>query len=188
MVRAVLAGTKTQTRRLLKVPNFEHWYPEDHYIVDESGTTHPGVMERRHLGPFGEPDGTLWVREAFYCDHAFAGRYEDVGAVTPQHKDAATFEAEWRALTYYRADYGDRGPDFEGARVRWTPSIHMPRWASRVTLDIESIRVERLQDITEEDAKAEGVESVAAFHELWASIYGPGSWDENPLVWVCDFK
>lgn len=88
----------------------------------------------------------------------------------------------------------------------WRPSIHMPRWASRITLEIESVRVERLHEITEEDAKAEGVTlgedrswahreagleykpHVIAFSSLWQSINGKGSWDANPWVWVIQFK
>lgn len=202
MVRAVLAGTKTQTRRPLKVPNFEHWYPEDHYIVDETGTTHPGVMERYHLGPFGEPGGTLWVRESFAANVPgceFQGGYS------------------------YRADHIDPRGDGPAHPITWTPSIHMPRAASRITLAIEHIRVERLQDITEEDARAEGLGCITkdgnlykygiadrdgypgtdndgwpwdewdkdprkAFARLWSRIYGPESWVTNPLVWVCEFR
>lgn len=156
MVRAVLAGTKTQTRRLLKVPNFEHWYPEGHYIVDESGTTNPGVMERYHLGPFGEPGGTLWVRESFreespwWADVVKAGTWAENSASRTQALD---FALRYRATAH--AVFG-----------RWTPSIHMPRWASRITLEVAGVCVERLQDITEEDALAEGVEPLYTDAEL----------------------
>lgn len=79
---------------------------------------------------------------------------------------------------------------------RWRPSIHMPRWASRITLEVVGVRVERLQDISEEDAKAEGCAlsadwkafGVVAFQQLWESINGPGSWDANPWVWVVEFR
>jgi hypothetical protein len=82
---------------------------------------------------------------------------------------------------------------------KWRPSIHMPRWASRITLKITDVRVERLQDITEDDARAEGCKEThlyndlyftayAQFGELWGSINGPGSWDENPWVWALEFE
>lgn len=85
----------------------------------------------------------------------------------------------------------------------WRPSIHMPRWASRITLEVTSVRVERLQDISEADALAEGVNAhqdhhgrpttsiyspVQAYRDLWEQINGPGSWDANPWVWAVDFK
>ena len=95
-------------------------------------------------------------------------------------------------------------------RGKWRPSIHMPRWASRITLEITDVNVERLQEISEADAKAEGVELssalasficdtpsmrrkfksayVSAFCDLWESINGPGSWDANPYVWVIEFR
>ncbi len=73
----------------------------------------------------------------------------------------------------------------------WTPSIHMPRWASRITLEITGVRVERLQDISAEDAAAEGLTDRAKMHDfgvLWSSIYGDESWQANPWVWVIEFK
>jgi hypothetical protein len=89
--------------------------------------------------------------------------------------------------------------------ARWHPSIHMPRWACRLVLPLVSVRVERVQDITEEDAKAEGLRRTEsgwtdgangydatsarmAFRELWESIYGEASWDANPWVWVAEWK
>jgi hypothetical protein len=112
---------------------------------------------------------------------------------------------------FYRADfqprYGawerDDSPDHVTRIERWRPSIHMPRWASRITLEVTDVRVERLQDITEEDAKAEGAEARAhgvddaaafglrhrvGFADLWESINGAGSWDANPWVWRIAFK
>jgi len=112
----------------------------------------------------------------------------------------------------YRAD-GETDPNVV---PRWTPSIHMPRWASRITLEITSVRVERLQDISEADAIAEGIERldyqgqtswrdyslndewaaispmldspIASYKTLWESLNGKGSWDLNPWVWVIEFK
>ncbi|MFK2871884.1 hypothetical protein IR203_24870, partial [Salmonella enterica subsp. enterica serovar Weltevreden] len=78
---------------------------------------------------------------------------------------------------------------------KWTPSIHMPRWSSRITLEITDVRVERLNSITESDAEAEGVTDtgfgvllVDGFRYLWKSIYGDDSWQANPWVWVIEFK
>lgn len=199
MVRATLDGRKTQTRRPVKVPkSWEHWYPENHWLVDETGTTHPGVMERYHLGPFGAPGDRLWVRECF----------------------AKGVDGCERGLSY-RADHLDPRGDGPANPMRWTPSIHMPRWASRLTLEVESVRIERLHEIHEDDAKAEGLKAMTkdgslfkwgipdrdgwpgrdddgwhwhewrrdpreAFAHLWDSIYG--TWSDNPLVWVATFK
>ena len=179
MVRAVLNGSKTQTRRLVK-PQPTHFNPA-------------GMPRRAHLDgasdmipcPYGKPGDRLWVREAW----------------SPHPQDAN--------VTFYRATVeAEQGfPVWSGP---WIPSIHMPRRASRITLEITSVRVERLQDISIEDAKAEGAwgpdESIVtrvaehfgidefganprkAFQMLWESINGPGSWDQNPWVWVIEFK
>lgn len=110
-------------------------------------------------------------------------------------------------VVHFASDYGqDEQPFIE----KWRPSIHMPRWASRILLEITAVRVERLKDISEADAKAEGVELADGFQELWkgyaknhhdlmhsaaqsfaslwCSINGDGSWDANPWVWVIEFK
>ncbi|HBS3550839.1 TPA: hypothetical protein ACPXR4_005293, partial [Klebsiella pneumoniae] len=78
---------------------------------------------------------------------------------------------------------------------KWTPSLHMPRWASRILLEITGVRVERLRSMSQDDARAEGViaasgpmEAGLAFRELWDSIYGEVSWKANPWVWVIEFK
>ncbi len=96
----------------------------------------------------------------------------------------------------------NHGYEIMNGRGKWRPSIFMPRWASRINLEIVNIRVERLQDISEKDAKKEGVQPFFGrgtdpndrhpyydcFHELWNSINGPGSWDLNPWVWVIEFR
>jgi hypothetical protein len=106
-----------------------------------------------------------------------------------------------RGCTRNRADCWACVAEREG-KFRWRPSIHMPRWASRLTLKATGVRVERLRDISEEDARAEGVtaapfckagrpagqEHVEAFEGLWRSINGAESWDLNPWVWVVSFK
>ena len=163
MVRALLAGTKTQTRRIVK-PQPE-WRPAgDGYAGGWSalGKRKPdelrawadeGAFARELMkwgSPYGAPGDTLWVREAFAVL---------TGAGT---------------RTVYRADGEPTQRYFPAEPVhnmKWTPSIHMPRWASRITLRVTDVRVERLQDISEEDAKAEGVEPTF-YSEHWTA-YDP---------------
>lgn len=177
MVCALLAGTKTQTRRVVK--------PQPH-IVEEGGSV-VGVHtpdDQRHgrLGkmlycPYGRPGDRLWVRETF-------ARID--GQQQPW------IETDYRA-TY---THGDRLGDSLGIKKRWSPSIHMPRHASRITLEVTGVRLERLQDISASDARAEGIgrnqcpdwHAVADYRELWSQINGRGSWDANPWVWVVEFK
>lgn len=185
MVRALLAGTKTQTRRVVTPPRgwpqYSHadpfamppavwWWNGEH--------THVGVKQEC---PYGQPGDRLWVRETWqHSNHPFG----------PLDKTCAIF---------YRADYsadphgmdGEKSP--EGKYRQWRPSIHMPRWASRILLEITGIRVERLQDISEADCRAEGLgDTVDRAHHwyrvLWEQINGPGSWEANPWVWVVEFK
>jgi hypothetical protein len=178
MVRAIIAGTKTQTRRVVKPqPHVERRFIEDGLAITKGDTTtsiHTPLVAS--LCPYGQPSDRLWVREAWGL--AF-------GSPVIPHPDAVI----------YRADEGNA--DWDG---RWRPSIHMPRWASRITLEIVSVRVERLQDISEADAKAEGTPKPIqisdddprtyrdAFGDLWELINGDGSWDANPWVWVVEFK
>lgn len=183
MVRAILDGRKTQTRRIVKgqpwpgipfigidgmVATWRRDYGDD--------TSMMSLVRLSH----GQPGDRLWVRETW-------AEYAD-----PTH--------DYRV--YYAAD------DDCGALVRWRPSIHMPRWASRIDLEITAVRVERLQDISEEDALAEGIEGMrgqwksytdqvvvchkprASFRSLWDSINAKGGygWDANPWVFVYEFK
>lgn len=166
MVRALLDGSKTQTRRALN--------------PQPIGGAQQGV-----IGPLngignllickhGQKGDQLWVRETF-CWSGYASDPEEV---------------------LYRADQEytleDRGD------LPWKPSIFMPRWASRIQLEIVSVRVERLNDISVDDAISEGCTSAfekgdargarAEFAELWESINGAGSWEQNPWVWVIEFK
>ncbi len=167
MVRALLAGTKTQTRRALKVQPLDVIPFEG----DKAGTHWVGRMQNDPPRgvvfecKFGKPGDRLWVRET-HC--AF-----EVGHV------------------HYRADYD---PDPKGEKehgVVWTPSIHMPRWASRILLEITAVRVERLQGISHEDAMAEGMaldDAIYDYSRLWDKINGSGSWEANPWVWVVEFR
>ncbi|AXW87781.1 hypothetical protein AU509_07345 [Lonsdalea britannica] len=210
MVRAILDGRKTQTRRPVQ------FKPRDpglnlnssglelgHY---RSGVPLSGCVLRSRGGmgcwndrtypakcPFGQPGDRIWVRETFN------GFWLD-DDVIQEIKDGTSLASE---LCDYRADFPDGSKPAEG----WTPSIHMPRWASRITLEITGVRVERLRDISQEDANAEGMYlsgwrpsysdpdsggEVATpydnFAALWESIYGPDSWQANPWVWVIEFR
>lgn len=156
MVRAILEGRKTQTRRIAKE------FDPTPGKMDGILSRHPHQQGCR----YGKPGDRLWVRETWGWDD------EDPSAVNPRYR-----------ATHSSAD-------------RWIPSIHMPRWASRITLKVESVRLERLQDISQKDAYSEGVtindpdgcDPVMSFAELWESINGPGSWEANPWVWVVQFK
>jgi hypothetical protein len=146
MVRALRAGTKTQTRRIVK------GIPADW-----------DLLEVLTPCPYGEPADLLWVRESCAAN--------PVSGVPP---------------IVYRAD---RTANVTGG-IRWTPSIHMPRWGSRLTLRITDVRVERLQSISISDARAEGMEGedpVASYRLLWEVINAPGSWTVNPFVWAISF-
>lgn len=197
MVRAILEGRKTVTRRVVKagidlltcapIPAWEAFW-------------------NCHPCPYGQPGDRLWVREAWSHVPSTAYRCSDgVQQIEDPTSDgmAAVYHADWT-----RSSPG-----------RWRPSIHMPRWASRITLEVTSVRVERLQDISEDQAAAEGVHRVSvgsgyqdrfsaepmtwadavetdaghedarlAFRDLWESINGAGSWNANPWVWAVAFR
>ncbi len=191
MVRALLDGSKTQTRRIMKpqpAPNHPHdggtvWVQQDGLHVPVGSVGHLTVREKQGLRcPYGLPGERLWVRET----HA-----KIIG------QSGGWIETDYRA-TY---THGDRLGDSLGIRKKWTPSIHMPRDASRIDLEVTGVRVERLRDITPADAIAEGIElklkadrsfavydEVCRFAALWQSAYGPGSWWINPWVWIVEFR
>lgn len=224
MVRAILAGRKTQTRRVV-TPQPPADADEVFVCLDAQPLAHsnPGVWARRHstdadspdgrllyLGknPYGWPGDRLWVRETWFCD--------DVRLTIPTEQEAAEFSL--RDFTYYLADGTccEQIPECacdEVGKTKWRPSIHMPRWASRLTLEITGVRVERLRDISAADAQAEGIEprpehaglwrrygsgcpwwtgnAIKSFCGLWNSINGNRSgcdWQSNPFVWVIEFR
>lgn len=166
MVRALLDGSKKQTRRICNPANdaalsfvvgpFNHEESGKEFCFgDEEGDV---IFQC----PYGQPGDRLWVRETFF--------------------DATSLN-EGRVL--YRADGMT-------SCFGWHPSIHMPKWASRIELEIVSVRVERLQDISEADAIAEGcprdiLYGTGWYKALWNSLNGPGSWAANPWVWVVEF-
>lgn len=179
MVRAILEGRKTQTRRIVKNIKF---YDDRTVILAGKKTTITLPKGDSVVGwcPHGKPGDRLWVRET-WAIMSKSRQSAWKGEAIPKHLMESV-------ELVYRADE-DYGPGI------YRPSIHMPRWASRIDLEITDVRVERLQDITEEDAMAEGAyKSPAAgnyrmgFGEIWESINGSGSWSKNPWVWVIEFK
>jgi len=197
MVRAILDGTKTQTRRILKPKH-------DYFVEDGRAYFEPyvyGEPESIEVPcPYGQAGDRLWVREAWGL-HAFGDETDwERGSVSVCTED----EIRGQYKLTHRASWG---PLQESCF--WRPAIHMPRWASRITLKVISVRVERLHEITEEDARAEGVEPRIttrkiypsaqaadvehrsyrdAFAELWREINGADSWNANPWVWRVEFK
>jgi hypothetical protein len=197
MVRAILDGRKTQTRRALK--------PSAMLLI-ETAIVHGevndfianGVPAKGDLKyvqefcPYGQPGDRLWVKETYSAHGSFGDQGRKV----------------------YRADLGDDAKEPHG--LHWRPSIFCTRKASRITLEITSVRVERLNDISDEDAKAEGVIPVEkaradgrqfwrdyrlsgdgtfcvmspqeSYRSLWEQINGAGSWEVNPWVWVIEFR
>nr|WP_141972969.1 hypothetical protein [Serratia marcescens] len=198
MVRAILDGRKTQTRRVIANVGSDNCIPLQKPTKTKDGIfTHVMDAPGHGLCPFGQVGDRLWVRETFMD-------------LTGTGIEATTGKFEGFA---YRADtpagsYGDEVRKEYG--LKWTPSLHMPRKACRILLKITAVRVERLNDISEEDAKAEGVKPAGdmlpdypdtfltpkgdfatakvAFQRLWQSIYGEESWAANPWVWVIEFK
>jgi hypothetical protein len=217
MVRAILEGRKTQTRRVPSRTNS---------VNSEGKGFSRGIWEglrwnlaRPHLHgaglivPFGRSSAKLlappvgevlvlprlalgdrlWVREKWQCAPVGRAAPRDGANAIPQ-----ALPDGWTVL------YSASG-DVCTKTVGWRHSIHMPRWASRITLEITGVRVERLQDISRQDAKAEGLwpsphnglemvegrpygNAQLAFQALWQSINGPGSWEANPWVWVIEFR
>ena len=207
MVRALLEGSKTQTRRVVKPQFATDAIPCEMGATNERGhqiSGHSGMWwcdaegnhEKAVRCPYGKPGDRLWVRETWSdeCDHHWV-----------------MYRADHRAERRSCGEVFDACSADELRTLHvWSPSIHMPRWASRITLEITGVRVERLQDICEADAiaegcaknhnnyywggphKAGGLKQMAtarqAYQDLWESINGPGSWDANPWVWVVAFK
>ena len=198
MVRAILEGRKSQTRRIIK--------PQPDAVLDGEPYWHIGGYRTRvgaknpFFCPYGQPGDRLWVRETCRAEELPSGldgvRYLADDCFIPIENTEAASDA-WLSL----AAYGQRLSGHH--KCRKVPAIHMPRWASRITLEITGIRMERLQDISESDAMAEGwarrddltsddeVHREAArewFMDIWESINGPGSWCANPWVWVVEFR
>jgi hypothetical protein len=201
MVRAIEGGLKTQTRRIIK-DTTEHRGPINPAYL-EAHKNHPGW---KNICPYGAPGDLLWVRET-WCAHWGTPpsdapqsyrivNGDELPPIKQENGDLYQPTPSDIMTVWYGAE-GDKP-----FHMKWRPSIHMPRWASRITLRITDIRVERLQDISEDDAKAEGVKPLdyaahhvaagcgarIAFEQLWTTINGPGAWEANPWVWVISFE
>jgi hypothetical protein len=213
MVRALLDGSKTQTRRPVKGRALE-------WLRPEGFTPEFAAAPENGLCPYGKPGERLWLREAWRAPLAHElTPPRDIPAKTP--------------IVYQADGYGSL-PHFNAGKLR--PSMFMPRWASRITLEITGVRVERLQEISEADALAEGCEALPfpgpwwqgykadedgelhhqqtvgetppdwmiepkrmkmthldrsardAYRQLWMQINGVESWEANPWVWVVEFR
>ncbi|GJE44863.1 hypothetical protein [Methylobacterium soli] len=190
MVRALLAGRKTQTRRLVRFPGWAAGIFTDPLKIvvetDERGRDPEVICES--TGCLAALPLPYTVGDRLYVREAWA----PLDALT--HGDPGAQALAERG--FYRADEGT----VEGEIARWRPSIHMPRWASRLTLVVTDVRVERLQDISEADSKAEGVEPICdhgvgnehlhriAFEQLWERLHGKGSWLANPWIAAISFS
>lgn len=236
MVRAILDGRKTQTRRIMKVQPSDgfhpthngydldlnaHWYTPG--VVDKNGYLQPakkdvfGVADENegYTCPFGAVGDRIWVRETW---GVVSHELDEDGRIQPWRPDRpATAIHEmpfgngyYNGHAIYAADgeftWGD-DDGYEDGRSCWKPSIHMPRAACRILLEVTGVRVERLNSISQEDAQSEGMELTGwrptysdpdsggevwtpydNFAQLWESIYGEESWKANPWVWVIEFK
>ena len=207
MVRAILDGRKSQTRRVIK--------PQPYSDVGALGVKYGGITTHNfhlfstmhgggtsdsgmRLCPYGVPGDRLWVRETFCIESSY-----EVGPYKPPFRDGRPCRwhdnEEWWEQPHYKAT--DPTPELEigtgDPGVKWTPSIHMPRWASRITLEIVNVRVERVQEIDEAGAILEGADASKyeksyryAFSQLWDSINAKRGfgWDANPWLWIIEFK
>nr|WP_218944523.1 MULTISPECIES: hypothetical protein [unclassified Acinetobacter] len=211
MVNAILEGSKTQTRRVMRrqpdaVERFHRGEPttdtDARHAILRCNNNPKGfkncnsgwLAHATYKTPFSEFNvgDRLWVRETFM----------DLSGTGVEHRDSnGKLQRYAYASDCPKGSYSDEARKNFG--LKWKPSIHMPRSASRILLEITKIRVERLQDITKEDAKAEGFDysthpsaiemgyAIGArtnFHFTWEEIYGQSSWNKNPWVWVIEFK
>ncbi|MBI0276892.1 hypothetical protein I6H07_14010 [Hafnia alvei] len=208
MVRAILSGQKTQTRRIVKC-DFQEiagrddgslwpWredceHAEDYWYPCHHGNVGDRIWVRETWAALGNEDGcSIDWNENLVKEGGAAGARIYRASCEQKEGDYGLWsipdDAEWKPHT--------DNMKYEGT---WVPSIHMPRWASRILLEITNVHVERLNDISEEDARSEGITPKSlpaeklvggklAFAELWASIYGYESWQSNPWVWVIEFK
>lgn len=208
MVRAILEGRKTQTRRVVNTGRFDQSFwdlkPDGGYLIRKSrdgivfntacGRPARSMQDRAIRCPYGTPGDRLWVRETFYQ------------AATGHHGFDGEWVSQWvedKSLLVYASDHDEVDTRWRSVPVKYClvkrPSIHMPREFARITLEIVDVRAERLQAISHRDALSEGVQynvsapggaPLARFKTLWDSInarrgYG---WSVNPWVWVVEFK
>ncbi|MFS2103612.1 hypothetical protein [Ralstonia sp. Ralssp135] len=231
MVRSILDGRKTQTRRLFKTHAFDAkkvnsldlihvvWGAEAGFIsckqpVDTAwaGFNFGGSSGGYFPCPYGQPGDRLWVRETARCAFKSEQPPDNRGCI------GVEYQAGGSMMRDYALDrpnefpwFPNRSHNVDGS-MRWAPAIHVPRWASRILLEITDVRIERLNDCSSEDAIAEGIspykhgwerrhpdpndtshsgataDPQLAYKGLWESINGTGSWDANPWVWVVEFR
>ena len=193
MVQAILSGRKTQTRRIIKLDHERGF--QNPVVRGRAGEVSSVEFGLSHmLCPLGQPGDQLWVRETWQ------GPLVDYDEAYSMFKDPKPYQKVENCV--YRAD-GGPCPEFTDAdddlRQGWRPSIHMPRWASRINLLITGVRVERLNSITNADAKAEGYPAEREadggatdpwlwFRDLWDGIYPDNTFKANPWVWVIEFE
>lgn len=225
MIRAILDGQKTQTRRIMKPQPYQSGI-ECKATNMGAGTWRLGALAHAGIGddwkcPYGVPGEQLWVREThcfetnFNLDVDYDPPFNDG---RPIKRDSAPEWGEWWTQCHYRAT--DPTPDLayddvEGPHCRWRSSTTMPKWAARIWLEITSVRVERVQDISKHDCFSEGVTEEKllgrqvypcpkgphamgdhalapcperAFAAIWDDINGSGAWDRNDWVWVIEFR
>lgn len=205
MVRAILDGRKTQTRRPIK------WKQTRFTEIGEreDGSKWPWSEDAEHACdfwhpcPFGAVGDRIWVRETARCEWQ-RGDFKDAafetGVTYKANGERQSFRSAEQYKTFPRRSHATNGD------LAWHPSIHMPRWASRILLEITDVRVERLNAISQADAIAEGAPpshpsidcvsqeygfpdfSRSWFGQTWQHIYGEESWDANTWVWVIEFK
>ena len=206
MVRAILADTKTQTRRIIKPqPLYDggrtpFWYENTCEWADSTGI--------KHKSPYGLPGDRLYVKETWnYANWNDDGepwiRYRADGAIRlitdVPYEWSERLSDVWAELS----NTENYGIDNTAADRKWRPSIFMPAWASRIMLEVTNVRLERLHNITESDAQAEGCDGncpvgylpayqagplVYHYQQIFEAIYGTDSWDKNPWVWVIEFR
>ena len=232
MVRAILAGQKTQTRRIVKVPityaqcdadyekikntkvkkiltgreySYKQGQPYSSYHYDKSVRRYSLKEIAKNFCPYGKVGDQLWVKETFR-------EWHEVDSDVCGCSDHCDCRRNPPTPYCYRADGYEIDEDMRDYGIKWKPSIFMPREASRIDLLIKDVRIERLHDISEEDAIAEGCKesreispardmgdgitgqltsyasAAGNFQILWCEIHGYDSWDENPWLWVIEFE
>lgn len=200
MVRAILEGRKTQTRRVLTpqpttIDGGWGWKDCMIFNIDLSNS-----CLLSNMCPYGQPGDLLWVREAWMPDAPCDATWPYVEFYGCKGASLDLIPKRYRQPKHclFRATWD--GHELVG----WKPSIHMPRWASRLVLVITDVRVQRLQDISEEDCWSEGIEEIRYagdehgnlrgsvledYRALWDSISKPGAkWEDNPWVWAISFQ
>lgn len=231
MVRAILEGRKTQTRRIVKPGRGQDWLTADTLgqvvqMADRGDGWWAMSVDDRPPGPHGTCPGHIgsvrapylvgtrlwvretmkWTREGAYAGHELTMRY--VADSTELDCNVVIPPDYCPPRNNSHTDHWGRGDDHLPESARWgftttygvCPSMFMPRWASRIDLEVTEVRCQRLQDITEEDAKAEGAYAAPSevtgnhplarvcFERLWDSINGEGSWESNPWVFAYTFR